>query len=46
MIYGNHLYRLKKGKGPNIDPCGTPVVIFNLSEKLSPNCTYCSLFVR
>ena len=35
-----------KSKGPNIDPCGTPHVIFIKSESLVLYDTYLTLFSR
>ena len=32
----NNLYRSEIIKGPNIDPCGTPQVLFLRSELVSP----------
>ena len=37
---------IKNNRGPSIDPCGTPVVIFCFLDAKSFSSTYWSLFVR
>ena len=35
-----------KNLGPNIDPCGTPHEIFNVSDLVSLKYTYCCLLFK
>ena len=37
---------MMKSNGPKIEPCGTPVVIFDIPDLLSSKSIYCFLFVK
>ena len=38
--------KIQNKNGASIDPCGTPVVITDLSEAMAYISTYCCLFVK
>ena len=45
-LFGRSFMYKRKKKGPNIDPCGTPVLMLSRSEVASGNLMYCFLFER
>ena len=45
-LFGRSFIYMRKNKGPNMDPCGTPVLMQSKSEEASGKLMYCFLFER